>query len=263
MKKIDVPRLVAGISLLPFYGYFVAYTYEASYLSAFGIPSFLAQVSINSAILAVIYFTIVFFISTVVPLQFKPYIKKFSKNLLLYPFLLCSLIVAIFAIIISILYPSQLSSMPLIIFFTFSILIFSDFIPPIFSSHSLAEYKNNIIAKRNTKNVNKKSFSDLTKNEYLNLFFSVLFALFFTYALTDSLGDMNARINSQYYVFIKEGETYALIRSYENGDISIKYKDDLLIPGDIYISKGVELTLSRKKLKLPESTKKNSFLRIN
>lgn len=260
--KIDLPLIAASISILPFYGYFIAYTYESGYLSEFGIPAYLVQVDISTIMLAIIYITVIGTFSTLLMAKFIPLYKKFIENLFLYPFILYCTVVGLSLITIVILSPKNLSAMPLIMLLLLPVTLFIEFVLPVFEIRTFKSYQLNLINYRKKRAQSNSSSEILTsKNQYLNLIWISLLSLFLTYIFMKIVGQANAKNNSMYYVFKKQDETYALIRNYRNEKIAIKYKDDILIPGELYLFDTSELILSKKYLELPYK-QNNSLFKI-
>lgn len=261
MKKINLPLLAAALPLLSFYGYLIAYTYEASYLAAYDIPSFLVQISLNTIFLATIYASVILAIGSVVIIKFLPILNSFEKKLLLYPLMLFFIYAGIIIPAFAILFPDNLSLLLIIIIILFILIIFIEFLIPIIKSRTLKNIREQILADRLARNKNKPNTSITIKNEYYKLAFIIIAVLFITSALTSFIANLQAQLNSQYYVFNNKGTSYALIRTYGEEKLAIKYKDKKLISGELYIFRSNDLKLKKEQLILLK--KKSNFLPIN
>jgi hypothetical protein len=222
------------------------------------VPNFLAQINIDSTILAIIYFTIIFIFTFTITSASMPLLKKHRKRLFLYPFTLFLMEMLCFTAIIGYFYPDHfLSLMSPAALLVAGVIILSDFIIPLLKFRSFKNLKDNIIGDR--ARTNKKAILSISfpENSYFNLSIIASFILFLSYLFTSAIGHTNASLNSQYYVFQYHGQNYALIRNYEDEKIAVKYKADEIIPGDLYIFKTEALTVNKKNLKLPNS--KSSF----
>lgn len=263
MKKINVSTLTAAFSVVPFYGYFLAYTYETSYLAVFGIPFQFVQASFSTIFLAVAYFIIILSIIIGVSIFLLPLLNKYEKNFFLYPFIFYCLLAGILCVIVIFLYPENISFLWTVLWTTAILVVYIDFIFPILRARKFSDFKNTIIKAREIKRNEKQSNIIKSENQYFILFLLALFTLFLTYLVGSTFGNTNAKFTTKYYIFNKNSETFALIRSYGEQKIAVRYNENTIIPGDIYIFNSSELRLKTKTLELPDNKTPDTFLKIN
>ncbi len=147
-----------------------------------------------------------------------------------------------------------------------SIVIFIDFLPPLFKYRSFKDYSKHVIEERAIKNTDSKFLSNIIpKDEYFTIFILGTLILIISYMLSSSIGRMTAVYGPNiYYVFRENEKDYALLRKYNNTIVAVQYENKKIIPGNIYISDLGKLNLRKLELKLPkEKRDDDSFIRFN
>lgn len=256
LKKFNLSVLALIVSVLPFYGYFIAYVYEMNYLAVYGVPSFEAQISIYAVILAVIYFVVICAVCIVVLSQGLKFLDRTSRSFFTFTLVFWLIITGIISIIVVILFQTSLPKIPLIAGIAIVSLIIMEYIMPILKYRTLKSYRKNVIRYRLGRKKNNLSYKN-NRSYYSDTFKAIIALLFLAIFSAGMLGNFHGRTSNNFYVFEDNKENFALLRSYGNEKIAVKYVKGKILPGFIYIFNSSKLNLRIRRLYLPEPTIKD------
>lgn len=256
VKKLNLPIITATIAILPFYGYFVAYVFESTYLGALGIPSEFVQINISSAFLVIVTLILLTTLISVISTFFLPLLKRHRKGFITYPLIFSGLIISLVLSFVYIFSPSFKSEFFPIASIIFGFYFLNEFIYPIIKFRTFKNYKRHVMEERLKKSKIKKSGFG-SQNVYFQLVVAIFFVLLLTYTIISSLAGAYVQNYNSFLTFSKNGKNYAIIRNYGNEKIAIEYKGEKLIPGSVYIFNSDEMYLSAKKINL--ARRPNSF----
>lgn len=234
--------------MLPIYGYFVAYTFESTYLGNLGIPQDFVQINISSVFFITVILLLLSALLFGVAAIFRPLLNKFKINVFIYPIIFCGLLLSLVFSFGYIFPPDNLNAFVVVAIIGSIYLILDEFVKPILKFKTLNNYKNNVLKLRKIKFEQKKNNITFSKDSYSNLMLIIFLLLICTYLITAYIAGTYLYNYNNFLVFQRDNKSYALIRNYSNEKIAIRYKNDKLIPGDVYLFSSDGLYLSSKKL---------------
>lgn len=258
LEKINIPALTAFLTLIPFFGYFIAFVFELTVFGLLGIPVEFVQINISLILLVSVILIFLSSLVIILSIFFAPILNKHKNSLIIYPLVTCLIIITITTIFLTLFGLDKSKNIISISFLLISTYLIYTYLFPFVKFRTFRNYRKHILEIRNKKVSDKKSFK--AGNNYVILALILILSLLCMFGIVNVVAGAYITNFNNYLTFNKGSINYAIIRKYDDEFIAVEYKRDLLIPNKVYMFKSNSIFLVSKKLKLASYINSNYSL---